>query len=99
MAFGITRMELIEWKEKVQKGDIAFLTHYWRDSRFKGCHTVTKVGSSNINKLKKWGKQYGLKEEWIDYHIKYPHFDLFGETQHRILLAENLNHHIERFNL
>lgn len=89
MAFGIKRPELESWKEAVRRGEIAFLTHYWIDDRFPGCKTVTKVGCSDINQLITWGKQYGLKPEWIDYKAGYPHYDLFGLYQESILHAEN----------
>ncbi|MBM7656061.1 hypothetical protein JOC76_005598 [Neobacillus cucumis] len=63
MAFGIKRHELREWKQKIDQGDIAFLTHYWLDDRFPDCKTVTKVGCQDIEKLAEWGKKYGLKKE------------------------------------
>lgn len=99
MAFGLNRAELNQWKRHVTKGEIAFLTHYWRDDRFPGCSTVTKVGCSDLEKLITWGKQYQLKAVWIDRHKEYPHFDLFGEIQKTILLNEDLPEHIKRFNL
>lgn len=34
MAFGINRRQLLEWKKKASRGEIAFLTHYWLDSAF-----------------------------------------------------------------
>lgn len=98
MAFGIKRKELLFWKEKVMRGEIAFLTHYWLDSRFPDSYTVTKVGCIDQNKLERWGRQYGLKQEWI-HQNKYPHYDLFGAKQKEILLNEGLFDHIERFNL
>lgn len=98
MAFGIKRNELKEWKKRVNNGEIAFLTHYWLDERFPDCYTLTKVGCSDVNKLIAWGKQYGLKQEWIHEHT-YPHFDLFSLRQKKILLKEGLFDHIERFNL
>src|SRR5690625_238736 len=99
MAFGINRQELKEWKIRVASGEIAFLTHYWQDRRFKDCYTVTKVGCNDINKLKTWGRTYSLKEEWIDRHSHFPHFDLFGKLQKDILIIEGYEHHIRRFNL
>ncbi|WP_318502611.1 hypothetical protein [Bacillus sp. T3] len=91
MAFGIKRKELLEWKQKVSEGKIAFITHYWIDDRFPECKTVTKVGCSDLDKLISWGKQYGLRPEWIDgRNIQYPHFDLLGEKQKEILLKEGL---------
>ncbi|OEH92482.1 hypothetical protein [Bacillus solimangrovi] len=99
MAFGISRKELKRWKTKVSNGEIAFLTHYWLDDRFPGCNTVTKVGCVNVDKLAEWGKQYGLKREWIDWREDYPHFDLFGERQLSILQNEEQFDQIKHFNL
>jgi len=93
MAFGIKRQELNEWKAKVARGEIAFLTHYWLDERFPESKTVTKVGCSDIGKLADWGKQYGLQPEWIDKRKDtMPHFDLFGERRDAILKNEGLDH-------
>ncbi len=99
MAFGINREELKQWKEQVRNGRIAFLTHYWIDDRFPGCDTVTKVGCSDVEKLKAWGRRHGLADEWIDYKASYPHYDLFGKHQREILEREALWDQIERFNL
>lgn len=99
MAFGINKEELREWKSKVSQGKIAFLTHFWLDDRFPGCHSVTKVGCNNLDILIKWGFHYQLKKEWIHYRGNYPHFDLFGDKQKEILLSEGLISHIERFKL
>ncbi|MFD1030642.1 hypothetical protein [Metaplanococcus flavidus] len=90
MAFGIRRAELNRWKVDVEEGNISFLTHYWIDDRFPGCSTVTKVGCSDLVKLKDWGLQYGLRPEWLDLRGNYPHFDLFGDRQRFILEAENM---------
>ncbi len=97
MAFGIKREELENWKEKVERGEIAFLTHYWLDERFPGSKTVTKVGCSNLEKLIAWGAQYNLKKEWIDMRKDYPHFDLFGEHEVRIMQREGLSTQLDRF--
>lgn len=97
MAFGIKRPELMSWKEAVKRGEIAFLTHYWVDDRFPGCKTVTKVGCSDVNRLIEWGKQYGLKSEWIDYKKDYPHYDLFGRFQESILHSEGMLSQLHRF--
>ncbi|MDN7245681.1 hypothetical protein ACSFXN_07590 [Planococcus sp. 1R117A] len=97
MAFGIKREELNRWKQNVEAGNIAFLTHYWIDDRFPGCSTVTKVGCSDLEKLEQWGKQYGLKAEWMDLRGDYPHFDLFGDHQRRILSAEGMMEQLNRF--
>lgn len=99
MAFGIKREELYRWKTAVQNGEIAYLTHYWMDERFPGCHTVTKVGCSDMKKLIDWGENHGLQANWIDHDPDYPHFDLFGEHQKRILKKENMFEHLNRFQL
>ncbi|RFU68425.1 hypothetical protein [Bacillus sp. V59.32b] len=91
MAFGINRGQLAEWKQKIDKGEIAFLTHYWLDDRFPDCKTVTKVGCRDLEKLAEWGKKYGLKKEWIDHRKdSYSHFDLLGEKQKEILQKEGI---------
>jgi len=99
MAFGLKRNELLAWKKNVENGKIDFLTHYWLDDRFPGCNTVTKVGCNDIEKLISWGKSYGLREEWIHRDEQYPHFDLFGEQQKKILEQENKWDQIEKFKL
>jgi hypothetical protein len=91
MAFGINREELNRWKEKVTRGEIAFLTHYWLDERFPECKTVTKVGCNDLGKLIEWGRKYNLKPEWIDKRKEnMPHFDLLGERRDEILKKEGL---------
>ena len=97
MAFGIKRDELVRWKQAVERGEIAFLTHYWVDERFPGCRTVTKAGCANLDKLIAWGTQHGLKKEWIDMRKDYPHFDLFGEHEVQIMQQEGLSAQLERF--
>jgi hypothetical protein len=95
LAFGIKRRELLEWKQIIDKGEIAFLTHYWLDDRFPGVKTVTKVGCRDLDQLAAWGQKYGLKKEWI--HIRdngYSHFDLIGEKQVTILRQEGLSKYI-----
>lgn len=95
MAFGISRKDLLEWKEKVDNGEIAFLTHYWVDDRFPESKTVTKVGCNDLQKLMEWGRQYGLKPEWIDQRKDgYSHFDLLGAKQKEILKKEGLLQHL-----
>ena len=95
MAFGIKRRELEEWKAKIDRGEIAFLTHYWLDKRFPNSKTVTKVGCNDLVKLINWGEKYGLKPEWIDIRPNgYSHFDLLGEKQLEILEKEGLTEHI-----
>ncbi|ENH96972.1 hypothetical protein J416_07832 [Gracilibacillus halophilus YIM-C55.5] len=99
MAFGLRRKHLQQWKKDVKKGKISFLTHYWMDDRFPNCKTVTKVGCSDYQRLADWGKQYGLRKEWIHNDPVYPHFDLFGEYQRKILKAEQQWDQIHFFNL
>lgn len=95
MAFGIKKKDVQEWKRKIDEGEIAFLTHYWLDDRFPGCKTVTKAGCNNIEKLAEWGRKHGLRKEWIHHRNDgYPHFDLLGEKQKEILIAEGLIEHI-----
>jgi hypothetical protein len=95
LAFGLKRTELNEWKDRIDAGEIAFLTHYWSDPRFPHANTVTKVGCSDLDKLKSWGREYGLKPEWIHYREDgYSHFDLIGDIQKSILQKEGLLHHI-----
>lgn len=80
-------------------GQIDFLTHYWLDGRFPDCSTVTKVGCNNIEKLIAWGQMHGLKSEWIDYNEHFPHFDLVGENQKKILEKEEQWDQIKKFHL
>jgi hypothetical protein len=95
MAFGIKKQEVREWKQKIDDGEIAFLTHYWLDDRFPGCKTVTKVGCHDLEKLADWGRKYGLRKEWIHHRRDgYSHFDLIGDRQKEILHHEGLHHHI-----
>ena len=97
MAFGITKKELLDWKERIDKGEIAFLTHYWLDDRFPACKTVTKVGCNDLQKLMEWGRKYNLKPEWIDKRKDgYSHFDLLGTKQTEILKKEGISHHLLR---
>ena len=92
MAFGIKRVDVMNWKRQIDQGKIAFLTHYWLDDLFPGCKTVTKVGCKDMNRLMEWGDKYGLRKEWI-HHRKdgYSHFDLLGDRQRDILKAEGIN--------
>lgn len=99
MAFGISRFELQEWKKKVLRGEIAFLTHYWKDERFPEAKTVTKVGCGDLLRLMEWGSQYGLKKQWIHQRDHYPHFDLIGVRQKEILTLEGQWDHIKRFQI
>lgn len=99
MAFGISRKELAAWKEAVQKGDIAFLTHYWYEPRFHGIRTVTKVGCADLSRLAAWCTANGLNPAHIHRRAPFPHFDLIGPKQKEILLKLGLTDHIERFRL
>lgn len=99
MAFGITKKELMLWKKRVSKGEIAFLTHFWFDERFPQANTVTKAGCVDIERLIACGKKYDLKEQWIDRRNRYPHFDLMGERQILILTEERQWDQISRFHL
>jgi hypothetical protein len=99
MAFGVKREELMAWKERVAAGEIAFLTHYWFDPRFPNSSSVTKVGCSDLEKLYEWGRNYDLKPEWVDRRQSYPHYDLMGERQYRILKKEGQVSVIKKFGL
>lgn len=99
MAFGITRDELAEWKRRVQRGDVALLTHFWLDPRYPGIKTVTKAGCSNIDTLLLWGQPYGLERRHLHMRTAYPHFDLIGDKQKEILLQEGLYEQITRFRI
>jgi hypothetical protein len=98
MAFGVNRKELNAWKERVGRGEIAFITHFWVDERFPNIRCVTKAGCADIERLSTWGQKYGLKKEWIHKRNDgFPHFDLMGQTQLHILKEEGLQDHIKRF--
>ncbi|MGC8228916.1 hypothetical protein ACP2W0_07910 [Pseudobacillus badius] len=100
MAFGVDKRELAEWKRQIDKGNIAFLTHYWLDDRFPHCRTVTKAGCRDLDKLACWGEEHGLQKEWIDRRKDgYSHFDLLGDRQKEILEKEGLHSHIKKFRL
>lgn len=99
MAFGVTRDELNNWKRQVAEGKIAFLTHYWHDPRFPEIRSVTKVGCSHRDTLVRWCALYGLNPNYIHMRSEYPHYDLMGPLQIRILQAEQLWDHLERFRL
>ncbi|WP_313800325.1 hypothetical protein [Cytobacillus sp.] len=95
MAFGLKKKDIQEWKKKIDKGEIAFLTHYWLDDRFPGYKTVTKVGCNDMKRLIEWGKKHHLQPDWIHKRKDgYSHFDLIGEHQAKILEAEGLDDHI-----
>jgi len=99
MAFGITRQQLIDWKNRVTRGELAYLTHYWIDDRFPGIKTVTKVGCSDLHKLTTWCHRHGLNPRYIHMRDEYPHFDLLGPRQEAILREEGLWDQIQRFKL
>jgi hypothetical protein len=99
MAFGLSRVEMNEWKLQVSRGEIAFLTHYWIDTRFPEMTTVTKVGCSDLNKLSEWCHFYGLNPHHIHKRSDYPHFDLIGKKQKKIMIQEQQWGQIERFHL
>lgn len=97
MAFGITRQELEEWKQAVSEGQIAYLTHFWHDPRFPSITSVTKVGCSDVERLRRWAVSHGLRPQYIHFREPFPHYDLFGEVQIRVLKREGLWDHLERF--
>lgn len=99
MAFGISKQELKQWKIAVSRGEIAYLTHYWYDSRFPEYKTVTKVGCSDLIRLKQWCVENGLDPKYIHNRKPYPHFDLLGPKQVEILRKASLDSHVRRFNL
>ncbi|MBW5445415.1 hypothetical protein GE107_04985 [Cohnella sp. CFH 77786] len=99
MAFGITREELEAWKERVAKGEIAFLTHYWQEIRFPGVRTVTKVGCSDLDRLSDWCAANGLNPKYIHRRQPYPHFDLIGPKQKEILIREGHWDQLRKFGL
>lgn len=99
MAFGITREELKQWKEQVTSGEIAYITHYWVDPRFKNIKTVTKVGCSDINRLTEWCNENGLPPQYIHNRAPFPHFDLIGPKQREILMKEGLENQLKRFKM
>lgn len=99
MAFGIKREELSKWKEAVQNGEIAFLTHYWHEPRFPGVRTVTKVGCADVPRLEAWCAANGLNPAYIHRRAPFPHYDLIGPRQKEILQRAGRNDQIERFRL
>ncbi|CAM4205691.1 MULTISPECIES: hypothetical protein [Paenibacillus] len=99
MAFGINREELNQWKAAVLRGEIAFLTHYWIDPRFPGITTVTKVGCSDLPRLRRWCEQNGLPPQYIHNRRPFPHFDLLGPKQPEILRREGKWEQLERFRM
>jgi hypothetical protein len=99
MAFGITREELIKWKEAVRSGEIAFLTHFWYEPRFSQFKTVTKVGCSNLERLSEWCTTNNLNPKYIHNRPPFPHFDLIGPRQKEILQKERMWHQLERFGM
>lgn len=95
VAFGIKRQDILDWKRKIDRGEIAILTHFWIDDRFPGAKTVTKVGCADLEKLAAWGRKYGLKKEWIHHRADgYSHFDLIGERGREVLQKAGFTDHI-----
>lgn len=99
MAFGIKREELLQWKAAVNRGEIAYLTHYWIDPRFPNFNTVTKVGCADVNRLSEWCIAHDLPPKYIHNRTTFPHFDLLGPKQREILIEENLWDQLERFGM
>lgn len=99
MAFGVKRAELMRWKQAIENGQIAFLTHYWYDARFPNYTTVTKVGCADLHKLEAWCLKHRLNPSYIHHHKTYPHFDLMGPRQLDILKKEGQWEQVERFKL
>ncbi|WP_178018795.1 hypothetical protein [uncultured Paenibacillus sp.] len=99
MAFGVSREELEAWKRTVARGEIGFLTHFWLDSRFPGAKTVTKVGCSDLDRLKAWCEAHDLPAQYIHNRSPFPHFDLIGPKQREVLREEGLWDQLERFRL
>lgn len=93
MAFGIKRQDLIKWKQEVQSGHVALITHFWYDERFPEYKTVTKAGCADVETLIAWGMKHGLKPEWIHDRDPFPHFDLIGDWETMILESERSNPH------
>jgi hypothetical protein len=99
MAFGIKREELYRWKEKVTRGEIAFLTHYWYEPRFPQFDTVTKVGCADISRLTEWCLANGLNPKYIHHREPFPHFDLIGPRQKDILNREQQWTQMKKFGM
>ncbi|MWC27577.1 hypothetical protein [Paenibacillus sp. MMS18-CY102] len=99
MAFGVKRHELQEWKERVERGEIALLTHYWHEERFPGNRTITKVGCNDLDRLAAWCIQFGLDPQYIHHRDRFPHFDLIGPKQRSVLEQMGRQDLIERFRL
>jgi hypothetical protein len=99
VAFGITRLQVEQWKEAVTRGEIAYLTHYWYEPRFPECKTITKVGCSDLERLVEWCYTHELNPAYIHRRDRYPHFDLIGRRQLEILVKEGFETHIERFGI
>ncbi|TJY44522.1 hypothetical protein E5161_03860 [Cohnella pontilimi] len=99
MAFGIKREELEAWKEQVERGEIAFLTHFWLEPRFPGINTVTKVGCADLDRLTDWCVANGLNPKYIHRRQPFPHFDLIGPKQKEILTRERLWEQMRKFGM
>lgn len=99
MAFGVSRQELLEWKKRVLRGEIALLTHYWYDERFPDNRTITKVGCNDLERLADWCRTHGLDPKYIHRREQFPHFDLIGPRQRVILEQLGRQDMIDRFRL
>ncbi len=97
MAFGITREELQQWKKEVSAGNISFITHFWLHPRYPGITSVTKVGCSDIEKLRSWAISHGLPPGSMHDRESYPHYDLIGTKQQEILQNEGRLDQLRRF--
>lgn len=99
MAFGISKKELADWKNRAASGKVALITHYWYDPRYPEFHTVTKAACADHDKLLAWGKQFGFQPHWIHYREEYSHFDIRGPKQIEVLEACGHSEAITRFRL
>ncbi|WP_309118348.1 hypothetical protein [Paenibacillus sp.] len=97
MAFGVSREQLAAWKKDVAEGRIAFLTHYWLHPKVPGVTSVTKVGCSDLEKLRRWAVSHGLPPQYIHHRDSYPHYDIFGEMQAVILEREGQWEQLKKF--
>jgi len=97
MAFGVSKEELAAWKKEVAAGRIAFLTHYWLHPKFPEITSVTKVGCSDLDRLRRWAISHGLSPQYIHHRDRYPHYDIFGEMQAVILEKEEQWEQLRKF--
>jgi len=52
-----------------------------------------------MEQLIAWGQKHGLKKEWIHVREGFPHFDLIGDSQKRILQKERSLGNIQEYGL